>query len=720
MTSTFLGYQFYARDLTRSLGRVAAEPVNQRDKAYYDANIGKVTSIDDFVKNYRLFSYAMKAFGLDDLTYAKGLIKKVLASDLTDPSSLANRLTDPRFKTFAQNFNFTTTGKVAVTSIQSAAQQDATVAQFAARTTDLDADTEKAATTYYKDHIGEVTSFAALAKDQKLYSYVLTAYGIDPTTSQATVAALAESSLADPKSTLNTASGAGYLALHQAFNVSATGSAAAPTPAAQTNGAIAATVRAYAATVASTAAAQTAAKGETTYYGSTITGITTVNGLLGDKRLKAYVIKAFNLPAGIDDLTLRSILTSDAADPASFANRSRNPAYADMAKAFGFAADGTLKAAPLLQTADQRQATVSLFEARQTADTPEAAAATSYYEAHIGAVGSIADLEQDKQLYNYVLTAYGIDPATPQATVENVLEASPSDAASVLDGTPLANGLAFARAFDVDAKGAATDALQAQSPDGVAAATKAYLRAAKTDAASQAAARTETSHYKAAIATVTTVSDLLADPRLVAYVKTAYGLPASTTASQLRSALTSDPTAAKSAAGKLGGSFPAVAAAFNFTAAGLAGHQVVQQAQTRFQRNTTEAGYVQQSLETEAGQQNEGIRLALYLRNKGPDITNAYDILADKALTQVFQTILGLSTFGSKADIEVQAKYISSKVNFGDLRDPKKLSTMVQRFAALYDIANPDTTNSDTIALLFGSGAGNTTSSTPSITPHTV
>ena len=146
----------------------------------------------------------------------------------------------------------------------------------------------------------------------------------------------------------------------------------------------------------------------------------------------------------------------------------------------------------------------------------------------------------------------------------------------------------------------------------------------------------------------------------------------------------------------------------------------MQQAQTRFQRNATEAGYVQQSLETEAGQQNEGIRLALYLRDKGPDITNAYDILADKALTQVFQTILGLSTFGSKADIEVQAKYISSKVDFADLRDPKKLSTMVQRFAALYDIANPDTTNSDTIALLFGSGAGSTTSSTPSITPHTV
>lgn len=720
MTSTFLGYEFYARDLPKSLQRVASEPVNKRDKDYYDANIGKVTSIDDFVGNYRLFSYAMKAFGMDDLTYAKGLIKKVLASDLSDPTSLANRLTDPRFKTLAQNFGFATNGTVAKTSIQSAAQQDATAALFATKTTGLDPDTEKAATTYYKANIGAITSFAALAKDQKLYSYVLTAYGVDPTAPQATLAALAESSLADPKSAVNATTGAGYLAMHDAFNVGATGLATVPMPAAQTKKAIAATVQAYAATIASTTAAQTAAKAETTYYGSTITDITSVDGLLSDTRLKAYVIKAFNLPAGTDDLTLRSILTSDTSDPTSVANRSANPAYKDMAAAFGFAADGTLKAVPLLQTADQRQSTVGLYEARQTADTPEAATATAYYEAHIGAVGSVADLEKDQQLYNYVLAAYGVDPATSQADVENVLEAGTGTTTSVIEQTPLANGLAFAQAFNVDANGNATDALQAQGGDSLIAATKAYLRLAKTDTASQAAARTETNYYKAAIATVTSVSDLLADPRLVAYVKTAYGLPASTTASQLRSTMTSDPTAAKSAATKLGGNYPAVAAAFNFSATGLPGHQTVQRAQTRFQIGVTDAGYTQQSLETEAGNQNPGIKLALYLRDKGPNITNPYDILADKALTQVFQTILGVTTFGTKADIDVQGKFISSRINYTDLRDPKKLETLVQRFAALYDIANPDSTSSNAIALLFGSNADSTTSNTSSITVPTV
>ncbi len=48
MISTYLGYQLYARDETRSQARVDAEPVNKIAKAYYDANIGKVTSVDDF------------------------------------------------------------------------------------------------------------------------------------------------------------------------------------------------------------------------------------------------------------------------------------------------------------------------------------------------------------------------------------------------------------------------------------------------------------------------------------------------------------------------------------------------------------------------------------------------------------------------------------------------------------------------------------------------
>src|SRR5260221_14696157 len=48
----------------------------------------------------------MKASGMEDMTYAKAFMRKVLTEGTDDPKSFANTLTDPRYKTFAETFNF--------------------------------------------------------------------------------------------------------------------------------------------------------------------------------------------------------------------------------------------------------------------------------------------------------------------------------------------------------------------------------------------------------------------------------------------------------------------------------------------------------------------------------------------------------------------------------------------------------------------------------------
>jgi hypothetical protein len=53
----------------------ASTAVAEQNK-YYLANIGKVKSINDLVYNYQLFSYAMTAFSLGSMTYARGLMTK--------------------------------------------------------------------------------------------------------------------------------------------------------------------------------------------------------------------------------------------------------------------------------------------------------------------------------------------------------------------------------------------------------------------------------------------------------------------------------------------------------------------------------------------------------------------------------------------------------------------------------------------------------------------
>ena len=91
MVSTYLAYNSIVRNLRQSMTHVAQRTDVSRNAAYYKDNIGKVKTVDDFLKNDRLYQYAMKAYGLEDMTYAKAFMKKVLQSDLSDPNSYAQQ-----------------------------------------------------------------------------------------------------------------------------------------------------------------------------------------------------------------------------------------------------------------------------------------------------------------------------------------------------------------------------------------------------------------------------------------------------------------------------------------------------------------------------------------------------------------------------------------------------------------------------------------------------
>lgn len=106
MLNTFTSYQLIAKDINKSITQISQQPVVDRDTKYYLDNITKVKSIDDFVNNDRLFKYAMKAFGLEDMDYAKAFMVKALKEGVSDPNSFANKLTDKRYADFVSAFNF--------------------------------------------------------------------------------------------------------------------------------------------------------------------------------------------------------------------------------------------------------------------------------------------------------------------------------------------------------------------------------------------------------------------------------------------------------------------------------------------------------------------------------------------------------------------------------------------------------------------------------------
>lgn len=85
-------YLSVANNLTRWRGIAARKPQVASDTKYFQANIGKATSIDALMKDRRLLNYALKAFGLGDMTYAVGMMRKVLEQGVDSSRDLANTL----------------------------------------------------------------------------------------------------------------------------------------------------------------------------------------------------------------------------------------------------------------------------------------------------------------------------------------------------------------------------------------------------------------------------------------------------------------------------------------------------------------------------------------------------------------------------------------------------------------------------------------------------
>jgi hypothetical protein len=189
--STIADYTRISQNMTRSLSLTANEPDVSRETAYYLANIGSITNVDDFVNNYRLFSYAMKAYGLDDMTYAKAFMKKVLTEGTSSSTSFANQLSDPRYAQFANAFNFAALGSNAT---QVAAAQTGTTQLYVQQTMEQEAGDQNDGVRlalYFTRKASSITNPMQILADKALTQVVQTALGLSPTVSSGDIDAQA-------------------------------------------------------------------------------------------------------------------------------------------------------------------------------------------------------------------------------------------------------------------------------------------------------------------------------------------------------------------------------------------------------------------------------------------------------------------------------------------------------------------------------------------------
>lgn len=710
MISTYLGYQLYGQNLAQTLKQTAAQPAVSQATAYYNANIGNVKTVSDLVNNYQLLSYVTEAFGLGNLGADKGLMTSVLESNLSSSSSVANQL-GGNYAKLAAAFNFSSTGTLTSSAqLQTSAQEASTASTFDA-TTSLSSSAASTDSTNYSSAISAITSLQGLESNSTTLGYALSAYGISASTASTSFEQTLESNLASPTSYVNGKADSGYMALWQGFTVDSNGNAASVSQA-ETQPNIEATTQAYLSHVGTASTSQANAASATSYFLSQIGSITSASQLVADPKLVSYLENAYQLPSSTTTANIVSALESNTSDSSSFANSSPFPGFLQMAKAFNFSSSGTANTVTQFQSAGQQQSTVDLYMEHQTTDSAAADAATTYYKANIGNITSVSQLESNSKLLSYVETAYGLSSSTSNSTLQAILE----NTNGIATTSPDAGLLALNQAYNVSATGAATDPYAAQSSTNISATTTAYFNNAGTTAADLTAAKAATGYYETAIANVSSVDNLLSDPKLVSYLEQAYQIPATTTTATLKQVLTSDLTNPSSTANTMGNNYAQLAASFNFSSTGLITKEPAG-VQSRSQLSSVTNGYLDQQIENNASNENPGISLALYFQFQAPNITSAYSILADSKLVTVFQTMMGQSSSASQANIDVQAQQISSAFNLSELKNPTYLKQLIQRFSVMYDI-NPPTSNAPYTETSVLTGSTATLSETSLFNPY--
>ena len=154
--------------------------------------LGTMTSAAELLENRGLLRSALAQFGLEDISRNTAFLEAVLDSDLNDPNSVANSLSDPRYAELAAAFNFS----------NRAAERDS-IYGFA----DI-----------ASDNADSLVSADALLENGALLDAALNLFDLPSDTPDAAfLKEILEADTDDPESIVNRPANADYLAFSKAF-----------------------------------------------------------------------------------------------------------------------------------------------------------------------------------------------------------------------------------------------------------------------------------------------------------------------------------------------------------------------------------------------------------------------------------------------------------------------------------------------------------------------
>lgn len=713
---------------------VDADAAITEENRYYNVMIKNIDHVDKLVQNERLRSYVLSIFGMDQQYFSAANLKGLLTSDTDDPNSYYNvtyggkhdantaRLT--QINATLAEIDARATAVTNVTALNTAiGTVDGLQAEIDAAQEEIDNGGDEAVLNAkidgLKSQIEDVWSAvkvadrteaqAAITTNQALvddYNTRLPAVGAE-TTALTTKLTAEKTTLTRTNSSLDA-----FRALADAFDFNADGTV---TPGqAQTEENRLVMNNAYILTNPRSTIAR--AELERDYFASKINNITSVEqiaggtGVTGDARLLAYIQTAFNLnDVTIMPATIKNILTADLNDPDNYIVKigKSDPRFIALRNAFNFQTDGTIAAGTTPQTSEQTRITnLGYMSYHNDKDEAADAKALTAFKTKIATVTSLSTFMTTNDVYTYALKAVGLNPTTEsERTIKMVLKSDLQDPKSFVYTLKDERYVKLAELFNFKSDGTIGSPVLAQSTLDVQTVAAAYIngRSAFGTEDEKKLAKAESEYYTEEIQKIKSLKDLLGNARVLAFALEAFDIdPKSVTTEQLFKIFTSDLDDPKSYINtEVGTEFRRLVTSFNFDTKGNLMREDRSSIQNRSGLYETLDNYLQQTMETQAGEDNAGVRLALYFQRMAKDTTSYFAILGDTALQKFINTTFEIPDELANASVDTQVAMMKRYFDIEDFQDADKVKKLISRFTVMYDMVNGS--YNPTLAMFDGS-----------------
>ena len=176
-----LALNFIDATKDRQMETLRGEARHKRDADAFLERITSITTPEEFVQDYEVYSFVMKAFDLEDQIFGRGMIRKVLESDPLDETSLVNRLTNSNLGELHGALGFTTQDGPAVPDFSDATWQQGIVDRYF-ETVFLNENNAQNATVgtvlEFEAKVADIDTWIDVLKDKEMGEFFRTALGL--------------------------------------------------------------------------------------------------------------------------------------------------------------------------------------------------------------------------------------------------------------------------------------------------------------------------------------------------------------------------------------------------------------------------------------------------------------------------------------------------------------------------------------------------------------